>query len=157
MCPFIIFLDGVCIRSMDTYCIVISLIVLPLFLLDLGSDRLRSIVSLRSVVTGTEVDILSDPWIPSLPGFKPPLPSHFCVDISKVSDLIMHNEARWNMQLNQFFDPFEASHILRIPIYRSASPDKLIWTSTNLGEFTSKSYQKLLANDAGESSMYNDS
>lgn len=113
--------------------------------------------ALWSVGDGRSVSIWSDPWIPTFQGFKSSMPSQMPADISRVSYLMIHSEGKWNEQLiHQLFSPFEAAHFLRIVIYKNPAPDKLTWTLTTHGEFTSKSYQKLLASDAGETSHFND-
>ncbi|XP_026416553.1 uncharacterized protein LOC113311988 [Papaver somniferum] len=58
--------------------------------------------------------------------------------------------------IREIFDPFTAAHICSIPIPKAKVGDKLVWTLTAHGNYTSQSFQKLLYECSGESSYLND-
>ncbi|XP_026451472.1 uncharacterized protein LOC113351752 [Papaver somniferum] len=95
----------------------------------------RTILSegvLWSIGDGSSVKIWSDPWVPKIQGFKPSNPLQLPVNISRVCDLIIHNERKWNESLiHQLFSPYESAQILGIRIFKNPSPDKLVWTLTS--------------------------
>lgn len=106
---------------------------------------------------GSSIKVWSDPWIASVPGHTPPIPTNGTLQVITVKDLIIEIDKSWNMDLvNQLFDPFIAAQIGSIPLSRAASEDKLIWSLTNHGMYTAKSFQKLLADCNGEFSFLSD-
>lgn len=81
---------------------------------------------------GSSIKVWSDPWIASVPGHTPPIPTNGTLQVITVKDLIIEIDKSWNMDLvNQLFDPFIAAQIGSIPLSRAASEDKLIWSLTN--------------------------
>ena len=68
---------------------------------------------------------------------------------AKVCNLIDSESATWKMdQVQQVFTPLDAKLILSIPLSARLPPDRLIWSHTPMGVFTTRSAYKMLANSA---------
>lgn len=68
-------------------------------------------------------------------------------NITKVADLIIPGENRWNEEkLQQLFTQFEVTKIMEthLPSTETNSRDKLLWTHHPAGEFSAKSYIRTL-------------
>ncbi|OVA15155.1 Reverse transcriptase zinc-binding domain [Macleaya cordata] len=108
----------------------------------------------RIVGDGSLINIWMNPWIPTIPGFRVsfnqqgPYPH-----LEKVKDLFIPNELAWNRELIlRIFSPFEAQCILNISLPQESTEDKMVWTLTPTGQFTTKSVQLMLSLDQGSSS-----
>jgi hypothetical protein len=108
----------------------------------------QSILSSRStlakgacwrVSTGTSLDLWNAPWIPSLPGFKPKPKMEGVYSINWVSELIQENPRRWDRdKLEDCFDPDSVEKISLIPLGQYTQEDKLIWSPSSSGSFSTK-------------------
>ena len=91
---------------------------------------------------GTGIDVWNAPWISSLNGFKPHsrLNSSTSTSINWVSDLIQDNPRRWNDELlKECFDDESIAHINKIHLGQFPQADKVIWSPSNNGAFSTKS------------------
>ncbi|XP_026416477.1 uncharacterized protein LOC113311902 [Papaver somniferum] len=104
------------------------------------------------VGNGQNINIFTDPWIPTIQGATPLRPDNGSQGFTKVSELIDNNTEQWNVQaLQQLDDPYISNQILRI-VPNSTADDKLVWKFTDHGNFTPQSFQKMYKNQQGESS-----
>ncbi|XP_042964528.1 uncharacterized protein LOC122298726 [Carya illinoinensis] len=102
------------------------------------------------ITNGLSVKVWSDPWIPTLEGFKP-FPLDHTIDHSnnmKVSELISQSNDSWNIPiLVSLFQQDSINEILKIPLPLSnQSSDKLVWTPTQNGIFSVKTAYHLASN-----------
>ena len=75
-------------------------------------------------------------------------PPSFPLD-AKVCNLIDPESAIWKVdQVQQLFTPFIVKLILSIPLNARLPPNRLIWSHTPMGVFTTRSAYKMLANSA---------
>lgn len=103
------------------------------------------------------INIRSDPWIPTAPDLTASFEMQNMSEITKLNQLLDTETGKWNLQLlQQIFDPFTATQINNIQIHKEAE-NKFIWHLTKHGDFTPQSFQKLLLDQAGESSVHNES
>jgi hypothetical protein len=71
----------------------------------------------------------------------------------QVKDLILPISKNWNTSLvKQLFLPFEANHILNIPIINTNYPDEFYWPNTKDGVYTVKSGYHAIQDWKGNSS-----
>ncbi|XP_026399373.1 uncharacterized protein LOC113295237 [Papaver somniferum] len=111
----------------------------------------------KAVGKGRNINIGTDPWIPSLPDCTLSSEVNDIAGVTKVHQFLDTTTGKWNLQLiQQLSDPFTASQISNIQI-NSKAKDKLIWHLTTHGDFSPQSFQKLIADQTGESSVHNDS
>ena len=118
----------------------------------------KSILSARDVVKrglvwqigdGASVSIKEDKWIPdqcyrTVASHLPNIPPD-----AKVSSLVDPVSCEWRTDvILQMFLPHESRIILRIPLSLNLPCDRLIWSKTPFGLFTTRSAYKLLAGDA---------
>lgn len=80
------------------------------------------------MVMGKKLNLWKDPWIPSLPRFKPVAnPSLFSISDIKLSHLIHSHSSSWNIKkLNKLFDPLTVNNVLKIHLSSLSFPH--IWT-----------------------------
>ncbi|XP_026378197.1 uncharacterized protein LOC113272598 [Papaver somniferum] len=104
--------------------------------------------------SGNNIRIWHDPWIPGIPGFRPSKLSNSTVDVTRVSDLINHEDKSWNLELlSQVFPQDQVATILNIYIPLDTEiEDKLIWLKTPSGVFFLKFVYKLLMDNTPTSS-----
>lgn len=98
---------------------------------------------------GENVMIWRDPWIPSIPGFKPS-PNNVLHDeeVSVVADLIDKATGQWNRSLLwSLFSPEHAEAITKIHLSVSTRCDQLIWTYEKSGRFSVKSLYREVIKD----------
>ncbi|OVA15750.1 Reverse transcriptase zinc-binding domain [Macleaya cordata] len=102
---------------------------------------------------GTDIRLWDDPWIPTLPNFKPSPPSTQPVYLFWVCDLFIPGTKTWNFSLLQtLFNDFEVQAILHIKIPASSHRDRLLWLPTKNGCFSTKSFYKTIQDDLPSSS-----
>ncbi|XP_042950095.1 uncharacterized protein LOC122282210 [Carya illinoinensis] len=104
------------------------------------------------ITNGLSVSVWSDPWIPTVEGFKP-TPINHSIDTSsvmKVSELISHTNGQWNLPiLRSLFRQDSINEILKIPLAQTnQGPDTLIWTKTHNGSFSVKTAHHLASSIA---------
>ncbi|EPS69206.1 hypothetical protein M569_05560, partial [Genlisea aurea] len=114
----------------------------------------RSIHSCRDVLTGglrwrigdgSSIDVWKDPWIPDTFAFKPSSPAPLGMANMRVKELIISNQAEWNLsRLRQTFSSSDVHCILAIPLAKNPYPDRLIWHFTRQGEYSVKTGYQLL-------------
>ena len=76
----------------------------------------------------------------SLPSYCPSFEGMQQPTSMKVNLLLVDGERAWNEQvLRELFQPEIVSHILKIPLGKTAESDKLIWCDSQLGQFSVKS------------------
>jgi hypothetical protein len=116
-----------------------------------GVLKCRSVVAKGAcwlVSSGTNLNIWSTPWIPSLAGFKPSPNSDltFLPNLN-VSDLISPVTRDWYSPiLNFLFDPISVEKIKAIHLPQSPSLDRWVWTPSPNGSFSVKSAHSLISN-----------
>lgn len=94
------------------------------------------------VHTGSGLNIWCDPWIPSIPHFRPSIRLGVLLpgDMNYVSDLIDQQSGRWKeLEIRTYFDEPSANAILAIPLDTGAITDVLTWTLDPKGTFSVKS------------------
>ena len=75
-------------------------------------------------------------------------------DDTRVSSLIDQDKFVWKESLvKELFLPHEADMILGIPLSSRRPPDRIAWSPTPLGIFTTSSAYKLIVSGAGSSNM----
>ncbi|KAL3839320.1 hypothetical protein ACJIZ3_023911 [Penstemon smallii] len=96
-----------------------------------------------SIHQNSSVHIWSKPWIPSLPGFIPtPIPNTLLSfnDFSTVSQLFCYSRVSWDVDILLNLFPSEVVlEIRKINISPPTSHEKLFWSPSKSGKFTSKS------------------
>ena len=95
---------------------------------------------LRKVVgNGQTVDIWEDPWVPGLQNFRPHKEAnHEELGPRTVSELL--TQKNWNrLLLQQLFQPWEVTAIMKIPVPQEGGVDKWAWHHSKNGEFTVRS------------------
>ena len=123
-----------------------------------GSFAWKSILSAREVVkqgliwrigNGANVSIKEDKWLPD-PCYRKvssPLPS--IPPEANVSSLIDYNLGTWKKEdIKQFFLPHEADAIISIPLSLRMPTERLVWSKTPSGNFSTQSAYRLLASNA---------
>ena len=123
-----------------------------------GSYSWKSILSARDVVrkgmvwwvgNGQSVSIREDKWLPNQVCKTVMLPPLSLPPDAKVCNLIDPESATWKVdQVQQLFTPLDAKLILSIPLSARLPLDRLIWSYTPTGVFTTHSAYKMLANSA---------
>ncbi|KAI3946390.1 hypothetical protein MKW92_029721, partial [Papaver armeniacum] len=82
-----------------------------------------------------------DPWISSLQGIKPISNVEKLNVNHRLQDSLLNNPRRWDCdKLNNTFTPWDVVQIRKILVSDDLAEDKLMWTLTNKGDFTSKSF-----------------
>lgn len=109
----------------------------------------RSIVAARDVLKtgvrwtvgrGDNINIWSNPWIPSIPSLKVWSEPNLVGCPLKLSELIDHEECKWKQDvLHHCFNNMENMAIKRIPIAEGRNEDIISWHYTKNGVFTVKS------------------
>ena len=123
-----------------------------------GSYAWKSILGAREVVKqeliwhigdGANVSIKEDKWLPD-PCYRKvssPLPS--IPPEAKVSSLIDCNSGTWKKEdIKQLFLPHKADAIISIPLSLRMPTDRLVWSKTPSGNFSSRSAYRLFASNA---------
>ncbi|KAL6195800.1 hypothetical protein ACLB2K_031418 [Fragaria x ananassa] len=100
-------------------------------------EEISSLLGME-VGDATQVNVLTDAWIPGVPNFKPSgntvLPDH----VEHVGDLL-HYPGVWNESLIcSVFNPHEAATILAIPLAPLGIVDRVVWRFKKNGLFTVK-------------------
>ncbi|CAL1367047.1 unnamed protein product [Linum trigynum] len=99
------------------------------------------------VGSGTKINTLLDPWLPTDPPSSPVLLIGASLDHPMVSFLLDSNAMEWNLDLlKTIFPPVTIDKILSIPLPSSPQEDKLIWHYDKSGHYTVKSGYHLLSN-----------
>lgn len=89
---------------------------------------------------GMDVRIWEDPWVPSLPDFKPkPWDTYFGVERPlTVAELIDKDTGQWDRALVwSLFTPETAEAILKIHLSNGNRQDEMIWNLENSWEYRS--------------------
>lgn len=85
----------------------------------------------------TTLRIWDDPWIPSLPGFTPPLDFRRATSPQRVSDLMFAHHTCWDMNIISSLFPYSIiKEILKIIIPTHLEQDQPVWTPSPSGKFT---------------------
>ncbi|KAL0016451.1 hypothetical protein SO802_003520 [Lithocarpus litseifolius] len=123
-----------------------------------GSYAWKSILNARDVVrkdlvwqvgNGQSMCIREDKWLPDQICKSVMIPPPSLPPDAKVSLLIDPESATWKVdQVQQLFIPLDAKLILSIPQSARLPPDRLIWSQTPMGVFTTHNAYKMLANSA---------
>lgn len=96
------------------------------------------------VVSGSEIRVWEDPWLPGKSSQMVSSSSCRVDSISKVSDLVISDSKTWNEELiRQVFCPSDVEKILSIPLSISHSRDRKIWGFSSNGFFSVKSAYNL--------------
>ena len=81
--------------------------------------------------------IWEDPWISSLPNFRPDVSTHSQQPVQLVRDLIDQDLGTWNYFLvHSLFTEEVARAILKINIPLSKEQDSLVWFPSKTGKFS---------------------
>lgn len=103
----------------------------------------KKVVDLGSywwVGDGTNINVVSDPWLPTLQGFTLPWSIDSRLYGLKVGNLIDRATKAWDCdRLNNLFEKNLLDKMLQIPINKFGSCDKLIWSGSNDGILSLKS------------------
>ena len=106
------------------------------------------------VRSGSDINIWSDLWIPTLPEFKTTSQKPDEVEIYLVKDLLEQGTGEWNLTLlNQLFSHQEQVAIQKIPACMGIGNDKMIWHHDNKGQYSVKSGYKMLKQQARENNL----
>lgn len=84
------------------------------------------------------IDIWTDCWVRSLPGFVVPLPEGEISQSLHVYAFMGDDGNRWDYVLVALFDDDIATIILQVPISRFCTMDKRIWEDSPTGYFLCK-------------------
>ena len=120
-----------------------------------GSYAWKSILCARDVLRkgmvwrigdGQSVRIKEDKWLPVKPSRLILSPLPLVVAEARVSSLINPDMSMWKFEeVNRLFLPHEASLVLGIPLSHRKPSDRVSWSCTPSGEFSTSSAYKLLA------------
>lgn len=91
---------------------------------------------------GQQLNLWCDPWIPTLPNFRPRLKENVLLPrgIDHVSDLIDNTTGFWKVGvIRSYFEPQSAAAILALPLRPNNGDDVLKWTPYPKGLFSVKS------------------
>uniref|UniRef100_A0A2N9HS98 Reverse transcriptase domain-containing protein n=1 Tax=Fagus sylvatica TaxID=28930 RepID=A0A2N9HS98_FAGSY len=89
---------------------------------------------------GRGLEAWDNPWIPSLEGFKPSPKSQEARHPLWVSELIINNPPRWDLdKLKNFFDDNTIRAIQEIHLSQIPQQNKMCWAPSSSGKFTAKS------------------
>ena len=103
---------------------------------------------------GANVSIKEDKWLPD-PCYRKvssPLPS--IPPEANVSSLIDYNLGTWKKEdIKQFFLPHEADAIISIPLSLRMPTERLVWSKTPSGNFSTRSAYRLLASNASATNL----
>ncbi|CAN0830996.1 Uncharacterized mitochondrial protein AtMg00310 [Linum grandiflorum] len=91
------------------------------------------------VGNGASISIWGDRWIPTLPGnFISSTPTELANE-AKVCELINPSTGQWDIELvERYFSAVEAEAILQLPLREPEDEDRLIWSNSRGGLYTSK-------------------
>ena len=90
--------------------------------------------SIWRIGDGRSINVWKDKWVNSLPSHCPSFDGMQQPTSMKVDLLLVDGERAWNEQvLRELFQPEIVSHILKIPLGKTAESDKLIWCDSQLG------------------------
>ena len=127
----------------------------------IGSYAWKSILSARDIIKrgivwhigdGKSVYIKEDKWLLDKVHRRVISPISSIPPDAKVSCLIDANTGGWKAdQINKLFLPYEARLVLSIPLSIKIPADRLIWSHSSSGEFTTRSAYKLLVSRASAS------
>lgn len=88
------------------------------------------------VWSNTSLRIWEDPWIPSIPTFRPPFEFQTPNSPYFISDLMEQGHQEWDRQpILQIFPEHLANAIFKINIPLNVDQDTPIWTSSSVGTF----------------------
>ncbi|XP_043693618.1 uncharacterized protein LOC122644075 [Telopea speciosissima] len=109
----------------------------------------RSILEGRNIVKqgllwqvgkGDKINVWTDQWVPSLPGFIIPQEKPRNCAVNKVSDLIDHDNQSWNrILLHQLFTKEVEDAILKIQVPLFPREDRRVWGASKDGRYSVKS------------------
>ncbi len=85
------------------------------------------------------LEVWDNPWIPSLEGFKPSPISQSGREPLQVSELILNNPPRWDLNKLKSVSNNTVKAIQNIHLSQSPQPSKLCWAPSSTGKFTAKS------------------
>uniref|UniRef100_A0A2N9GLU6 CCHC-type domain-containing protein n=1 Tax=Fagus sylvatica TaxID=28930 RepID=A0A2N9GLU6_FAGSY len=100
-----------------------------------GEENLRELFAI-----GRGLEAWDNSWIPSLEGFKPSPKSQEARHPLWVSELIINNPPRWDLdKLKNFFDDNTIRAIQEIHLSQIPQQNKMCWAPSSSGKFTAKS------------------
>ena len=89
---------------------------------------------------GYRIDAWRDAWLNKSPGFKPLPPDQIEPTALRVTNLIDQDRRIWKHDMiREIFTETDGTNISSIHLSREKIPDKLIWRSLIIGEFTVRS------------------
>lgn len=95
------------------------------------------------IENGTNVNIWTDPWVPSSPYRKVITPRGQTL-ISKVYDLIEPSSGQWDENLiSSIFNPVDVWRIMQIPLHTEGFDDFIAWHPDRRGIFSVRSAYKI--------------
>lgn len=101
---------------------------------------------------GAVIDVWTDPWIPSIKGFRPRPHTSGVFPPSLLMKDLLTLSGQWNRQLvRYYFDDASANAIFKIPIYPRVIERKWFWALSISGSFPIRSlYQEFIHSRGGD-------
>jgi ribonuclease HI len=103
-----------------------------------------------SIGSGTNIRVMSDPWLRGNDGAWIPSPHVQGVHNLFVNDLMVPNMRVWDKgKIESIFPMHIACCILKIPLFGTLDDDKLVWVDNSNGLYSVKSGYKIMLNITG--------
>ncbi|CAN1833195.1 Putative ribonuclease H protein At1g65750 [Linum perenne] len=107
----------------------------------------REVITLgarKNLISGRQIRVFKDPWIPSSPGFRLPRQER---DEPMAMDWINEGGTEWNItEVSRHCNQTEIDAILRIPVGLREGADQWVWHFDKKGMFSVKSAYHVLRN-----------
>jgi ribonuclease HI len=104
-----------------------------------------------SIGSGTNIKIMSDPWLRNEDGAWFPSPQLQGVHSLNLNELMLPNEKKWDKgKIESLFSPDVVNRILDTPLFDIIEEDKLIWNDSLHGEYSVKSGYNMLLDVIGK-------
>ncbi|CAN1845888.1 Putative ribonuclease H protein At1g65750 [Linum perenne] len=102
----------------------------------------------KNCMSGRNINVFSDPWIPSIPGFRL---SRQCTSAKKAVEWIKEDGSGWlRDEVRNHCSLVETEAIIKIPVGPERADDKWVWHFDKRGNFSVKSaYHALHSENAG--------